>query len=82
MILAILLAALVLVPQQETVFTHVNGERASSGVAAVTLDPCLTAVANARANDMLQRNYFSHESPDEKHRGSARSDDGGHRMVE
>lgn len=48
----------------ETVFSQINEERRSDGVPALALDSCLTAIANARAGDMLQRNYFSHVSPD------------------
>jgi uncharacterized protein YkwD len=49
---------------QQTVFTQINSERRGDGVAPLSLDNCLTTVATARANDMLQRNYFSHVTPD------------------
>jgi uncharacterized protein YkwD len=59
-----MLAALVLTAAVHTVFTQINQERRGDGVASLSLDPCLTAIANARANDMLQRNYFSHVTPE------------------
>ena len=40
-----------------------NQARASAGVAALSVDSTLTAVAQERANDMAARNYFSHTSP-------------------
>jgi uncharacterized protein YkwD len=42
----------------------VNAVRAAGGVGALTLDPGLTAQAQAHACDMGQRGYFSHVSPD------------------
>ena len=46
------------------VFTQVNGERLREGVPALSFDECLTALANARAQDMVARNYFGHVTPD------------------
>lgn len=40
-----------------------NAERTSRGVGALTLDPTLVAVAQARAADLVARNYFQHTSP-------------------
>jgi len=42
----------------------VNQERASTGLAALTLDPSLTEVARQHSADMLARGYFAHTSPD------------------
>ncbi|HTV91230.1 MAG TPA: CAP domain-containing protein [Verrucomicrobiae bacterium] len=47
-----------------TVFTQVNEERRGQGIPSLSLDDCLTAIANERADDMLRRNYFSHVTPD------------------
>ena len=40
-----------------------NAERASSGLAAFTLDGTLTQVARQRAQDMASKGYFAHTSP-------------------
>lgn len=49
---------------RQTVFTQINSERRGDGVPSLSLDDCLTATANARANDMLRRDYFAHLTPD------------------
>lgn len=41
----------------------VNIERAKVGVAPLVSDPRLVATAQARADDMVARNYFSHNDP-------------------
>ena len=41
----------------------VNAERAKVGVAPLVSDPRLVATAQARADDMVARNYFSHYDP-------------------
>ena len=41
----------------------VNDERRTAGVPGLQSDACLGAVANERAQDMVQRNYFSHFTP-------------------
>lgn len=41
----------------------VNAERAKAGLAPLTLDLELTKMAAAKAEDMRDNNYFSHESP-------------------
>jgi len=43
---------------------RVNAERASAGLPPLTLDPRLNAAAQRHAEDMLQRSYYSHISPD------------------
>lgn len=40
-----------------------NAARAAAGIAPLAIDSSLTSVAQARANDMAARNYFSHTSP-------------------
>lgn len=41
----------------------INAARAAAGVAPVTLDPVLTAAAEAKARDMIAHGYFGHRSP-------------------
>ena len=40
-----------------------NSARSSAGIAGLAVDSGLTSVAQARANDMANGNYFSHTSP-------------------
>ena len=44
-------------------FALVNQDRAANGVAALTYSGTLARVAQYRAQDMLNRNYFSHYDP-------------------
>ena len=44
-------------------FSLVNQDRAANGVAAVAYSASLARVAQYRAQDMLNRNYFSHYDP-------------------
>jgi len=44
-------------------FTLVNQDRAANGVAALAWSGSLARVAQYRAQDMLNRNYFSHTDP-------------------
>ncbi|MGD0969122.1 MAG: CAP domain-containing protein [Candidatus Aquilonibacter sp.] len=55
---------MILPPLVFSVFMQVNKERQSVDVASLVPDRCLMATATARANDMLERNYFSHIAPD------------------
>ena len=41
-----------------------NGIRSAAGLGWLGGDPCVQAVAQARANDMAARGYFSHYSPE------------------
>ena len=41
-----------------------NRERAQHGLAALTLEPRLTAAAQAHGEDMVNRRFFAHDSPD------------------
>ncbi len=41
-----------------------NSKRAANGVAALTLNAQLNSAAQAKANDMIARNYWSHNTPD------------------
>lgn len=41
-----------------------NSERSANGIAALTGNSKLNAAAQAKANDMVTRNYWSHQTPD------------------
>lgn len=41
----------------------VNTQRKNAGLAALTMDSALNNVAVAKAKDMINNNYFSHNSP-------------------
>ncbi len=43
-----------------------NASRAASSQSALSLDPQLTAAAQAKANDLIAKNYWAHNSPDGK----------------
>jgi len=43
--------------------TAINAQRAAAGLAPLQLDPGLVVVAGERAEDMVQKGYFSHTSP-------------------
>jgi uncharacterized protein YkwD len=47
----------------DKILEQVNAERAKVGVAPLVSDPRLVATAQARADDMVARNYFSHRDP-------------------
>lgn len=49
--------------QAEEVLRLVNAERQKQGISPLTLDSKLTSIANTKAADMRDRNYFSHTSP-------------------
>ena len=53
-------------PTNETVavLNQINAERASQRTPPLALDGQLTSVAQAYANDMARRNFFSHVSPE------------------
>jgi len=50
----------------EVLLQETNGERTTRHEAALTLNAQLSAAAQAKANDMATRNYWSHETPDGK----------------
>jgi len=41
-----------------------NSQRASNGVGSLTVNGQLNSAAQAKANDMIARNYWSHTTPD------------------
>jgi uncharacterized protein YkwD len=47
----------------DTIFNLVNAERAKNGLQPLIRDARLDATAQARADDMVARNYFSHNDP-------------------
>ena len=49
--------------QAKDVLSLVNTERQKQGLSSLTLSDKLTAVANEKARDMAENNYFSHTSP-------------------
>lgn len=50
----------------QVLLAETNGERSSSHEAALQLNQQLTAAAQAKANDMASRDYWSHVTPDGK----------------
>ncbi len=49
-----------------TLLSETNDRRSSEKQQPLTLDPQLAAAAQAKAQDMVQKNYWSHNSPDGK----------------
>lgn len=50
-------------PQEQQLYNLVNSERASRGLAPLQLDARLTSLARLKSRDMIDLNYFAHESP-------------------
>jgi hypothetical protein len=50
----------------QALLAETNGERTSHHQPALQLNPQLSAAAQAKANDMAKRNYWSHVTPDGK----------------
>jgi len=48
----------------ETLLRQTNGDRTANGEPALELNTQLSNAAQAKANDMATRNYWSHETPD------------------
>ena len=48
------------------IFNLINNERQSRGYTLLSCDPTLSNIAQAHAEDMYRRNYFSHVSPNGK----------------
>ncbi len=49
--------------QEENAFLLLNQDRAANGLAALTLDPSLCALARLKSQDMNANHYFAHTSP-------------------
>lgn len=47
-----------------TLLQETNEERAGANQSSLTIDPKLTAAAQAKAEDMAARNYWAHDTPD------------------
>lgn len=49
---------------QAGLLTATNSQRSSNGVSSLSLNAKLNSAAQAKANDMINRNYWSHQTPD------------------
>lgn len=49
---------------QKTAFNLLNADRAKNGLGALKLNSQLTSLAGTYAQDMINRNYFSHNNPE------------------
>jgi uncharacterized protein YkwD len=49
---------------ESSLLRRINEVRAAAGLQQVHFDAAVTAVARARSNDMAERNYFSHTTPE------------------
>jgi uncharacterized YkwD family protein len=52
-----------LTADEQQMLNLVNSERAKAGLSALKADLALTKVARLKSQDMINRNYFSHQSP-------------------
>jgi uncharacterized protein YkwD len=50
----------------ESLLSATNQQRAGEQQSALTIDPQLSAAAQAKAEDMVARNYWAHDAPDGK----------------
>lgn len=50
--------------EEQRAFELLNADRRANGVPALAWDPVLAALARDYAQDMVSRNFFSHESPE------------------
>jgi uncharacterized protein YkwD len=57
-------AAIALKPLEASMLGAINARRAAAGLRPVSPDPTLTEVSRQRSNDMANRNYFSHTTPE------------------
>ena len=55
--------SIALTADEQEVFNLINGQRTSNGLAALKIDNEVQNVARIKAKDMVQNNYFSHNSP-------------------
>ncbi len=49
---------------ENTVAALINNYRVSNGLNAIAYEPTLTYIAKARSADLMDRNYFSHYTPE------------------
>lgn len=52
-----------LTADEQEVFNLINAQRTTAGLAALKIDEELQNVARVKAKDMVENNYFSHNSP-------------------
>ena len=52
-----------LIVQEEIVLNLLNQDRISAGLPPLAHDPALSAIARMKSRDMVDGNYFAHESP-------------------
>ncbi|TCO73777.1 CAP domain-containing protein [Marinisporobacter balticus] len=52
-----------LTPNEEDMLRLLNGERSKNGLNPLKVDMAITKVARLKAQDMIDNNYFSHNSP-------------------
>ncbi|OXM83499.1 CAP domain-containing protein [Paenibacillus rigui] len=50
-------------PEEQQMVDLLNQERKQEGLAPLTVDPGLSKTAKLKSQDMVDRNYFSHDSP-------------------
>jgi uncharacterized protein YkwD len=48
---------------EQHIFTAINSERVSRGVAPLKINPTLVELARKKSQDMIDNNYFAHRSP-------------------
>ena len=58
------------------VFNMINHLRAQKGMQKLNLNPAVTNVARLRSTDMVNRNYFSHYTPEGKHTTAVLTENG------
>jgi uncharacterized protein YkwD len=51
-------------PDETYLLKAINEQRAAVGLQPVQIDSTIAGIARARSNDMAERNYFSHQTPD------------------
>lgn len=49
---------------ENLIYTYTNEQRTKNGLSALTLDSRLASIAKSHSNDMANRNYFSHDTPE------------------
>jgi uncharacterized protein YkwD len=59
-------AGVTLSPLEQAMVDAVNQQRQSRGLTLLKVDPVLTGLARSHAQDMIDRNYFSHTTPEGK----------------
>lgn len=55
--------SVVLTPAERHVFDAINRERVARGIQPLKLNPALVELARKKSQDMVDNNYFAHQSP-------------------